>query len=458
MLGVKNLLWICIDSLRRDYVSTYTDDLDLTPVIDSVAVDGCAFTNCHSSGIKTPAASTSILTGTHPMYHGVNGDPDDESAKILDDSVETVAERLRSVGYNTGAVSRNVHVSEFTEKHRGFDDFTWLEQNPFKAACQLPPSEAVRFLAGLPRHASTVSINGAMHSPVPAVTRRVRSLLEEYEASTDPYFLYAHYNEVHRPYIPPRKEMAQHLPDGWSRRHAAKTSLGYHEELYDIMVNGRQDEIDDELLEALYKAEIQHIDTHLGKIFESVDLDETVVVITADHGEYLGEYGLYGHQLLPRDEVTKVPLIISGLDERVDTDQLCQHIDVLATFFEESNILFEQLQGIDLREESRQYALTEYHSGLSVFRQYCEDLDALDLYSGHVQSLRSNEFRYIEDTDDTDLYKPGDGTPLEDTERTNDFRNVLSDYRTTFERQTAKDDGQANESIESHLADLGYLG
>lgn len=458
-MSMKNLLWICIDSLRQDHVCPYSEDGSLTPNIQSVADTGHAFTNCHSSGIKTPAATTSILTGTHPMYHGVNGNPDDESAKVLDSEIETVADRLNAEGYNTGAVSRNVHVSEYTKKDRGFDDFTWLEQNPVKMIPQLPWQEAVRYLFSLPSNASALSLNGSMYSTAPAVTRRVCSLLDKYEKLMGPYFIYAHYNEVHRPYIPPRKELKQDLPDGWSRRQAVKTSLQYHNELYDIIVNNRSDDIDDNLLKYLYKAEIKHVDRYLKHIIERVDFEETVVVITGDHGEYLGEFGLYGHQLLPLDEVTRVPLVVTGLaEDGINTDQLCQHIDLISTFFDEMGIRFEQLQGKNLYDEKREYALTEYHTGLSVFKQYNPDLNTSWLYPSYVRSLRSDEYRYIENAEKSNLYLPGEIKPFQNKEKLEKYHSVMEQFRKEYEREERIVKGDVSEGMKSHLADLGYLG
>ncbi|QLD86840.1 sulfatase-like hydrolase/transferase [Natronomonas halophila] len=451
---MQNLLWISIDSFRLDFTSLSGNEGD-TPVLSRLAERGRSFSNCFSTGIKTPTSSASILTGTYPTYHGIYGPPD-EFLPEIDESITTVAERLRQVGYRTSGVSRNIWISEKSGFDRGFDEFVWFEQSPKEFYSKLTIWEKLKYPVSMVTNRLKFGKNASFYSTAPLVADRVSRHVTGLERRDEPYFLFAHFNETHRPYLPPR----QFLSDSIEIDEVVSESMDFHERLYEIIGQGEQDTIDTDLIQMLYEAELRHVDACLERVFDAVDFDDTVVVVTGDHGEFLGEYGLFGHQLFAFDEVINVPLVVTGLDIEGDPDQYVQHPDVLRTFFAANDIEFEQAQGIDLREESRTDAVTCWHSSTKFFTEHNSSFnDDGSYFDGYVLGLRAPDGHYMRsrDEDREMLFRPGTNTPLADEAVRDRLSSRLNAFRDETERDTTVSKAQDSDA-EERLRDLGYLG
>ena len=367
-----NVILVTIDTLRADRLSSYGSEQVSTPHIDRLAREGVRFSNAATTVPFTLPAHSSIMTGTYPPFHGVR----ENVGYYLDETAPTLAERLSAAGWDTaGFVSAFVLDSRWGIG-RGFgryrDDF------------QLDPNKP--------------SVN------VGQVQRDGRDTIEEAFAWLDeprdqPFFLWVHLFEPHDPYTPPEPYRSQY-PD------------------------------------RPYDAEVAYTDSLVGLLREGLDsrgvLDESVLLLTSDHGEGLGQHGEGFHGYFIYDSTVRVPLILrlpfGDFDERV-VDDAVSHVDILPTVL---SIVGQKVpaavQGTDLlpsilgRElESQREVYTESYYSLYHYNW------------APLRSIRTRSEKFI-DTTDPELYllredeNEADNVVLRDRERSRSLRDRLVNY------------------------------
>lgn len=261
-----NLLLITIDTLRADRLGSYGYAAARTPVLDALALDGARFADATAHAPLTHPSHAAILTGRYPGAFNIrlNGmDP-------LPPEAVTLAERLKSVGYRTGAVVASVVLDAGSGLHQGFDGYDDEIERP---ALSVLAATDVQRTAG-------------------EVTAAARAWLAKAQA---PWFLWIHYYDPHLPYAAP----AAHL----------KAAAGRP-----------------------YDAEIAYVDAEIGTLLKQIDRGSTAIVVTADHGEALGDHGEGDHGLFLYDATLRVPLIVAapGVKPRVIREQV-RSIDIAPT-------------------------------------------------------------------------------------------------------------------------------
>jgi arylsulfatase A-like enzyme len=259
-----------IDTLRADRVGAFGYPIATTPVIDRLAAAG-ALAEAHSPTSWTKPSIATLLTGLHPLRHQVISRTD-----ALPPEVPLLAGRLRELGFRSFAVSSNAHVAPVWGFDRGFDTFvlTWKEDGDL-----FPSSEKVNLWA-----------------------------LRELARAEPPFFGYVHYLDPHSPYDPKVGIDGLELPPEL-RRFARIIPR----DLVALEGEARREAV--AAASALYDAEIRSTDRALGELLDVLAnrglADETLVVVTSDHGEGFDEHGLLGHGKGLFEELTKVPLAIS---------------------------------------------------------------------------------------------------------------------------------------------------
>jgi tetratricopeptide (TPR) repeat protein len=241
-----NVLLISIDTLRADHVGAYGFPRPTTPNIDVVAREGVVFRDVHTPVPMTLPAHVSMLTGTLPPTHGLR----DNLRNKLPDASLTLAEMLKPRGFTTGAV-----VSSFVLDHRfgtsqGFDSY----DDQF---------QAVHKIGDLNERKGDETARVAAH------------WLESHKER--PFFLFVHFYDPHDPYDPPEPFASR-----WR--------------------------------ENPYEGEVAFADHCVGQVLEKLRqlglYDDTLVVVTADHGEMLGEHGELNHGFFIYEGALRVPLIV----------------------------------------------------------------------------------------------------------------------------------------------------
>ena len=251
-----NVLLFLIDTLRNDHLSAYGYHRDTSPNIDALARDAVLFENASSQTSWTRPAVASVLTGVYPHIHGANDWPD-----VLRDNLPRIGDALKSAGYESHAFFINPQVLPVW----GFgDEFT-----------RVVDVDAELGLVGEDK----------------AVVDRVVPALRN--VAGRPWFFFVHTLGPHEPYSPP---------------------AGYETKFAPEKYEGDAETIRRQKLIELYDAEIFYTDLQFGRIVaELKDLglyDDTIIVVTSDHGEEFWEHGgeLHGQSLY--EEVLNVPLII----------------------------------------------------------------------------------------------------------------------------------------------------
>ena len=461
-----NVVWITLESTRADHTTMGGYSRDTTPNIDRIARGkrGRAFDNCHTHGIWTLASSASILTGTVPTHHGAGMAND-----AIPDEVETVPERLSAAGYHTACLSPNSHLSSATELDRGFDEFVWLSADTLLEAAG--PRILFKYLRNCRRHGPGLTTDTRKHGTGFIMNEMAKRRVDAAAEDDDPFFLYAHYGDPHHPYQPPRRYLEPYADDfEMSIDEALELGQYHHANFHQLIADGCPLDDDEwDALHALYDAEIAHTDDLVGDLFEQVTrLDNTIFVVTADHGELFGEQGMLAHLVVTDDAVTHVPLVTHGFDELVDHEgESVQHADVMRTLCEVADAGTEGLHGIDLREETREHTLTQRgakrtRKNLDRFAELNPDFDPTPYHTSTLSALRTDEFKYQKSDDRTELF----ALPDECEDVDDDHPEVAADLDDELDAILETDgqpaysgerEGKFSDAMRDQLADLGYL-
>ena len=288
-----NLLLVTLDTTRADHLGSYGDAGAHTPHFDALAEEGVRFDQAWTAAPITAPAHATLLTGRYPVAHGVR----DNGLFALPPREVTLAERLSAAGWVTGAA-----VGAFPLAARfGFDQgFAWYDD---RVGPRFGPSPAGGRLFFDER-------------PAGAVNEAALRWLEE--RARDPFFLWLHYYDPHQPLAPPAP---------WNQLFAADP----------------------------YAGEIAYADESFGTIVARLRelgvWDRTLVVVTADHGEGIGEHEEATHSLLLYEGTLRVPLIVrvpGGSKGRVVAEPVST-VDVTPTVLELLGVaLPEGLHGVSL--------------------------------------------------------------------------------------------------------------
>lgn len=283
-----NIALLSVDALRADHCSHYEHERETTPTLDRLAAGGTWFPNAYSASPHTREAIPALLTGRYP-----DACIDDGYALAGD----TIATLLAGSEYTTGAFHSNPYVSRgygFARDFDAFDDDLHLGQHKLFALVQRAFDKLRR------RH----------YAPATEMNERSLAWLEGVD---EPFFLWNHYMDPHGPYDPPDEYAREFFGDTTSTKRAQK--LYWRAAVTDpesITAAERQEMLD------LYDGEIRYVDAQIGAFLDTLAerdlLEDTIVIVTADHGDAFGEHGYYGHPRQLDDELLEVPMVISGPD------------------------------------------------------------------------------------------------------------------------------------------------
>jgi len=263
-----NVLLITIDTLRADRLGCYGNRDGLTPAIDRLASDSWVFERAFAHTPTTLPSHTSILTGATPLRHGVH----DNVHFVVPPDIPTLAERLKAAGYATAAVVGAFPLDSRFGLTRGFDLY---DDNYGTAASQ-------EFGYVERRAEEVVRLGGAW-----------------LKGRSGPWFLWLHCFDPHLRYDP---------PEPFRTKHAAR----------------------------LYDGEVAYADSALGRLFDALRegklLEKTLIILTGDHGESLGEHGESSHGYFAYNATLHVPLIVHEPEGRSGrSSQSVGHIDIAPT-------------------------------------------------------------------------------------------------------------------------------
>lgn len=288
-----NVLLIAIDALRPDHTGLYGYKRTTTPSIDRLAAESVIYENAFSVSAWSPPSYAGILTGRYPSYSGVHAYNNELSPQVL-----SIAEVLRGNGYQAAGFVTNPYLGRSHGFGRGFqsyEEFWWHDS----ASSFVMAAEWLEARFGREAAASSDE-----------VVDSVVDWLKYARRKSAPFFLFVQFMEPHNPYGVPPKYVRDFLPPKITVVEALKVN---QDPVTYLMGDAAMSDHDFEVLKALYDNDIRVCDDSIGrmlsKLKETGEWDNTMIVVTADHGEEFRP-GAMNHMLSLRDALTHVPLVI----------------------------------------------------------------------------------------------------------------------------------------------------
>lgn len=402
-----NVVLVTIDTLRADRVGAYGATRPATPTLDGLARAGTLFEHVTVDAPLTRPSHVSILTGKHPFQHGIR----DNFSLPLAPEHRTLAEVLKAHRYVTGAFIGSFILNAQSGLDHGFDHF----DEEFE-----PGSKRSQFFSDYRRSADKVE-------------QQAGAWIERQAAGPAPFFAWVHFYDVHSPYM---------APPPFSTRYGTGS----------------------------YEASVAFTDQALGHLLARLErakvADRTLVVVTSDHGEGLGEHNEDEHGFFVYESTLRVPLIIrfpGRLPAGLQVRALARSVDVFATILDLVGLSGAAPAGLP----SRSLAPNIRNPSQDALRAiaYGETLFPL-LHFGwsDLRTVRQGDWKYIE-APRPELYDlahdPGERTNLfaREGQRARSLRSRLLDtLGTSPERElVATSAPPADPATLERLASLGYV-
>jgi len=390
-----NIVLIVVDALRARNLGLYGYHKDTSPNINEIARNGVIFENAFSCSNCTDPSFTSIMTGKHPISHGIIHHgvvPRDEVKEYYSRGNKNLAEILKLNGYTTMALSwlERWHKKGFDYyEYYGGVETTTLKRTVKNVLNKLPTTIRRSISDILMSIVYKANILDAKN-----ITNHAMKLIKK-NVDRQPFFLLIHYMDTHLPYNPGNKkeddffeETAnnERIKDVLKRiknprwRKFLKKSLGNVKTTDEVI--------------AKYDAAIAYVDENIGRLVEFIEKqgikEDTIIVLTADHGESLTEHGVYFSHHCLYDETIHVPLVIqyANLPSR-RISNLVQHVDILPTILD--------LLNIKINVETDGKSLIPLIEGNS-------EEDRLAIFAEEAggyrkRAIRTNRWKYIQDVE-----------------------------------------------------------
>lgn len=289
--SAPNVLLVSVDTLRADMLSCQGNTRFQTPHLDALARSGVRFQNAISPAPWTVPAVASFLTGVQPITHGMNG-----GGVCLPEPIRPVAEFLRQAGYRTAAIGRQPYLKPGKGFERGFDHYG-MYPRPYPRLIWASLWLAVRHPGGY---------------SWPDSDRLTDEAIDWLQHRHRPFFLWLHYLDPHRPYAPPRAYLNGATPP------TDRMDFDFQDKDEPFLPAGAKLEhltpAERQWVRELYEAEVRYIDDCVGRLMAALHrlrlADETIVILTSDHGEEFWEHGRWEHGHSLYQELIHVPLLV----------------------------------------------------------------------------------------------------------------------------------------------------
>ena len=277
-LQLPNVILITIDDLRADHISLYGYSKNTTPNLERLAKKGILFEQAITVGGYTPFAFPPILASVPPPLNR-------EEFRCYIKNKTTIAEILKEKGYCTAAFVSNPHLSRFYNYDKGFDVFedNLMSKTPIQTSSL---RRTLRHIKPL-RYAYHLLQNLSLKLPYMTVEETNNKAVSWLKQQSGHFFLWLHYMDVHPPYISPEKYIEEFCDRPVSRRKIFHLSRKRMSNKANLSLQEK------ELLSNLYDAGIKYVDDGIAEFLKQLQQiqSNTIVIITSDHGDGLGELG-----------------------------------------------------------------------------------------------------------------------------------------------------------------------
>ena len=450
MAKAKNILFIMCDQLRQDYLSCYGHKSLQTPYIDALAKRGIRFDNAYCNAPLCGPSRASFYTGRYQSSHGVMGN---EDATQLGEKL--LGDYLRPLGYRTAVVGKthnqkskidmaaaNIPADSTFAKYAasgGFEPYEWheglfpdqilpenqgykrylnsvgyTETNPWNSRANSGIDSEGNLHSGWALKSSAYPAAIAEeHSETAFSTRRAVDFIEE--TGEQPWCLHLSYIKPHWPVIAPSPYHEMYSAKDVQPAIRGDRAQKQHPVIDAFMQleysqSYATDETRDVVIPA-YMALVKQIDDHIGYLVSYLTekdlLDSTLIVLTADHGDYLGDHWLGEKDLFHRPSV-KIPMIVVDPNQQADitrgsaSDKLVEAIDLVPTFveFAGGKVCHERIEGrslIPVLQSNvdplpwRQYAISE----IDYSERGAREILDIEPYQCRATMIANHQWKFI---------------------------------------------------------------
>ncbi len=477
----KNIVLISLDAVRADHLSMYGYTRDTMPYLQEFSKESVLCENAYSSSNWTLPSHVSMVTGSPMSQHGIGTDKT-RLRKISDPRLVTLAEYLRSIGYQTSAFTNSVYLSSETLFDRGFMNFHWMGE----LIGREHPLYSSRIMGKYwGRKLNKIYIDKIYEKQDQGASKTLKSYqtwLRHVRKDKAPFFSFIHLFESHAPYWIPEPYRnnygnIQKNDYSWIRENV---NPWFH-------ITGERtlsaEKI--EILKNLYDGTLLYLDGFVNRIIDELKslslLEQTLVIITSDHGESFGEHNSLGHAGETLYEpVIKIPLIIrlpEVINSNMRISDPVSHLDLFPTILgileQSPDYLVGQLQGIDLfstGDSERLQDRTIFSESLTIpikgIQEIAPNRDIGKLKK-YLRALRWTQYKFIWSTNGEhhlyDLAEDGDElnniyNPSDQLSQAfiNKMENWLSSYQ-PFEPFEDQSGHISDPAMIERLRELGYL-
>jgi arylsulfatase A-like enzyme len=310
-----NIVVITIDTCRKDYIGCYGNTWINTPTIDQMAQEGIVFEKGYAASATTLPSHVSILTSLKPFQHGVIGND-----YKMAEAIPTLQLTLVEEGYDTGAAVSVFHLSdEISGLGNGFNEYRQVDESWRK------------------------KLSGDLAYLTRGGRQTTNAAIEWLDQERDsPFFLWIHYYDPHFPYIAEadyhKKFYAENPKDP---KHTSMQNAVYNHLWIEYSKHWLEGITDLDYLKKEYAAEISFVDSQIKRLYSVIDelgqSNNTITVITADHGENLGEHNIYFDHWTMFDTDIHIPFIIhypQKIQGNTRIEHPVAHIDIAPTLLD----------------------------------------------------------------------------------------------------------------------------
>ncbi len=318
--GAPDVVFIVLDTVRAHNVSAYGYERKTTPIFDAFSNEGVLFENATAPGTWSLASHAALFTGALPSINGAHAE-----SRYLNDAMPTLAQALAENGYETRCFTANPHITPGFGLTRGFgwSDNAWIT------------GAGGRGFTFIYRLVDALGITNAKDKGGEMVARNVADWMKQRPKDGPPAFVFVNFLEAHFPF--------HQLPDEYRYKYTSESlsnlrsygQIAFGAQIGRLLTPEEHKRIRQPILD-LYDGGILYTDHLMGEVIDiwrqRGELDDTLFVVMADHGEHVGEHKMYGHMSSVYQEDLWVPFMIRYPEKIKAGSRVSQEVTTMGAF------------------------------------------------------------------------------------------------------------------------------
>jgi len=318
--GAPDVLMIVMDTVRSQSSSAYGYERDTTPTLDKLAEEGVLFMDAYAPATWSLPAHAALFTGTFPSWNNAHGE-----TRYLDGKLPTIAEFMGLNGWETYAFSAYPHISPSFGLTRGFmhNDKAWAA------------GTSARNFSFIYRIVDALGLGMVDDKGGAVVVDNIATWMEDRPQDDRPAFVFVNFLEAHFPFRQLPKEFRNEYQNADMNTLREIDQIAFGVQFGRQLTDEEMTFIHQPLID-LYDGGVKYTDYLVGQVIDewrkAGRLDNTIVVVLADHGEQVGEHGAFGHVTPVLEQDFRVPLLIRYPDRIAGGSKVTKPVSTVGTF------------------------------------------------------------------------------------------------------------------------------